>query len=110
MLLTADLATDMRRGAERARQILLQDTFVAALPTLMQVFIDGEGPAAGLSFDSLFPTRRALIDDYARRAAEQGYRTDVDPAAAIDALLGAMLMRLLTTGKPPTSDRLLRSL
>ena len=69
----------------------------------MQVFIDGEGPSAGLSFDSLFPTRRALIDDYTSRAKEQGYRTDVDPTAAIDALLGAMLMRLLTTGKPPTT-------
>ena len=103
VLLTADLATDMRRGAERARQILLQDTVVAALPTLMQVFIDGQGPAAGLSFDSLFPTRRALIDDYGQRAAEQGYRTDVDPTAAVDALLRAMLMRLLTTGKPPTT-------
>ena len=104
VLLTGELATDMRRGAERARGILLQDTFVAALPTLMQVFIDGQGPAAGLTFDSLFPTRRALIENYEQSAAEQGYRTDVDAAAAMDALLGAMLMRLMTTGKPPTRE------
>jgi AcrR family transcriptional regulator len=104
MLLSGELATDMRRGAERARAILLQDTFVAALPTLMQVFIDGQGPSAGLSFDSLFPTRRALIEDYRRRGADEGYRTDVDAEAVVDALLGAMLMRLLTTGKPPTRE------
>ena len=104
MLLTGELDTDMRRGAERARAILQQDMFVAALPTMMQVFIDGQGPAVGLSFDSLFPTRRALIEGYEKRAEAQGYRMDVDPEAAIDALLGAMLMRLLTTGKPPTRE------
>jgi AcrR family transcriptional regulator len=104
MLLTGELDTDMRRGAERARAILQQDMFVAALPTMMQVFIDGQGPAVGLSFDSLFPTRRALVEGYGNRAESQGYRTDIDPEASIDALLGAMLMRLLTTGKPPTRE------
>jgi AcrR family transcriptional regulator len=104
ILLTGELGTDMRRGAERARTILLQGTFVAALPTLMQAFLDGQGQAAGLSFDSLFPTRRALIENYERTAGEQGYRTDVDASAAMDALLGAMLMRLMTTGKPPTRE------
>ena len=35
-------------------------------------------------------------------AAEQGYRTDVDATAVVDALLGSLFMHLITTGQPPT--------
>jgi AcrR family transcriptional regulator len=102
MAVSGVIATDLRRGAEQARLTLLQPTFVAAMPAVMQAFLTEHDTAPGLSFDTLFPSHRVLLEVFATRAAEQGYRADVDPRAVVNALLGAMLMHLMTTGKPPT--------
>ena|SRR5215207_9341552 len=102
MVVSGDIATDLRRGAEQARLTLVQPTFVAAMPAVMQAFISNHGSAPGLSFDTLFPSHGVLLEVFATRATEQGYRADVDPRAVVNALLGAMLMHLMTTGKPPT--------
>ena len=103
MLLTADLATDMRRGAERARQVLLQETFVAALPTLMQVFLDGEGPAAGLTFDSLYPER--AIDGQLTRPERRPFpAADILRCVAHEALVTAVAAATLAAGKPLHPD------
>jgi AcrR family transcriptional regulator len=102
MVVSGDIATDLRQGAEQARLTLLQPTFVAAMPAVMRAFLSDHGSAPGLSFDALFPSHDVLLEVFAARAAEQGYRSDVDPRAVVNALLGAMLMHLMTTGKPPT--------
>ena len=69
--------------------------FVAAMPALMGAFLGAEGSAPEVTFDTLFPNRLRLIDEYQRCAAEQGYRTDVDATAVVDALLGSLFMQLI---------------
>ena len=100
--LSGDIATDFERVVERVLNVFSQPMFVAAMPALMGAFLGAEGSAPDVTFDTLFPNRRRLIDAYQRQAAEQGYRTDVDATVVVDALLGGLFMHLMTTGKPPT--------
>ena len=99
--LSGDIATDFERVVERVLNVFSQPMFVAAMPALMGAFLGAEGSAPDVTFDTLFPNRRRLIDSYERHAAEQGYRTDVDATVVVDALLGGLFMHLMTTGKPP---------
>ena len=78
--------------------------FVAAMPALMGAFLGAEGTASDLTFDALFPNRLRLIDEYERLAAEQGYRTDIDPVVLVDALLGSLFMHLITTRRNPSRE------
>jgi AcrR family transcriptional regulator len=100
--LSGDIATDFQRGVERVLEVFSQPMFVAAMPALMGAFLGAEGAAPGVTFDMLFPNRLRLIEEFERHAAEQGYRTDVDATAMVDALLGSLFMHLITTGRPPT--------
>jgi AcrR family transcriptional regulator len=100
--LSGDIETDLRRAVERVLGVFSQPMFVAAMPALMGAFLGGDGSAPDVTFDTLFPNRRRLIDEYQRLAAEQDFRTDVDPAVVVDALLGSLFMRLITTGRAPT--------
>jgi AcrR family transcriptional regulator len=100
--LSGDIETDFHRVVERVLNVFSQPMFVAAMPALMGAFLGAEGSAPDVTFDMLFPNRRRLIDAYPRLAAEQGYRTDVDPTAVVDALLGSLFMHLITTGRAPT--------
>ena len=76
--------------------------FVEAMPALMGAFLGAAGSAPDPTFDTLFPNRLRLIDEYERHATAQGYRTDMDATAVVDALLGSLFMHLITTGRPPT--------
>ena len=100
--LSGDIATDFERGVERVLTVFSQPMFVAAMPALMGAFLSAEGSAPDLTFDTLFPNHGGSSMLSSASAAEQGYRTDVDAAVVVDALLGGMLMHLMTTGKPPT--------
>jgi AcrR family transcriptional regulator len=99
--LSGNIATDFQRAVDRVRGVFSQPMFIAAMPALMEAFLGAEGSAPGLTFDTLFPNRLRLIDEFERCAAEQGYRTDVDATAVVDALLGSLFMHLITTGRPP---------
>jgi AcrR family transcriptional regulator len=100
--LSGDIATDFERAVERVLGVFSQPMFIAAMPALMGAFLGAEGSAPDVTFDTLFPNRRRLIDAYQRQAAEQGYRTDVDATVVVDALLGGLFMHLITTGQAPT--------
>jgi len=43
-----------------------------------------------------------IATEYAALAAEAGLRTDIDPEVVVDLLIGALLSRLLATGRPPS--------
>jgi AcrR family transcriptional regulator len=103
MILSGDIATDLATGAAQAQAILSQPMFIAALPALVQAFIGRDG-SAGFTFDTLFPNRLSLVDEYARLAGQQDLRPEVDPTAVVDAILGALLMHLMRSGKPPSPD------
>jgi len=71
---------------------------------VLGAFLGAEGSASDLTFDALFPNRLRLIDEYERLAAEQGYRTDIDPVVLVDALLGSLFMHLITTRRNPSRE------
>jgi AcrR family transcriptional regulator len=100
--LSGDIPTDFERAVERVRAVFSQPMFVAAMPTLMGAFLGADESAPDLTFDMLFPNRLRLIDEYQRLAAEQGYRTDIDPVGVVDALLGSLFMHLITTRTTPS--------
>jgi len=100
--LSGDIATDLKRGVERVLWVFSQPMFIAAMPALMGAFLGTRDAAPELTFDSLFPNRLRLIDEFERHAAEQGYRTDVDAIALVDALLGSLFMQLIATSRPPS--------
>lgn len=102
--LSGDIATDFGRAVDRVRAVFSQPMFVAAMPALMGAFLGAEGSESDLTFDALFPNRLRLIDEYERLAAEQGYRTDIDPVLVVDALLGSLFMHLITTRRNPSRE------
>jgi AcrR family transcriptional regulator len=98
-LMTGDLREDLRRGAERARKVFAQPTFQAVLPEIVRAFLSGE-PAT--TYDVLAPNRRGIADEYARLAADTGFRTDIDPDVVVDLVIGGHLNHLLATGRAPS--------
>jgi hypothetical protein len=52
----------------------------------------------------LFPNRRRLADEYRLLARDQGFRDDIDAEGVTDLVAGALLMRLLATGKAPSRE------
>ena len=98
--LSGDLVVDIHRGAEQARAILSERLFRTVLPPLIaRLLADGQ---ASITYDALFPNRRRLADEYRALAATSGFRDDVDPFLPFDMVIGAMLNRLLATGRPPS--------
>ena len=102
--LSGDIATDFQRAVDRVRAVFSQPMFVAAMPALMGAFLGAGGSTPDLTFDTLFPNRLRLIDEYEQLAAEQGYRTDVEAEVVVDALLGSLFMHLITTRRMPTQE------
>ena len=104
--MTGDLHEDLSRGAERARKVFGQPTFQALLPEIVRAFLSGE---PGTTYDVLAPNRRGIADEYARLAADSGFRTDIDPDVVVDLVIGGHLNHLLATGRAP-SERLSRQM
>ena len=60
------------------------------------------GPVAARNLTGrVAPNHAGLASEYAQGAAAAGPRTDIDLALVSDIVLGAMLMRLLSTGTAP---------
>jgi AcrR family transcriptional regulator len=102
--LSGNIPTDFQRAVERVRAVFSQPMFVAAMPALMGAFLGAEGSAPDLTFDTLFPNRLRLIDEYQQLADEQGFRTDIDAVVLVDALLGSLFMHLITTRRNPSRE------
>jgi AcrR family transcriptional regulator len=100
--LTGNLETDLAQGGEQARAILAQPSFRLIAPALVRELLSGHDGSPEVTFDRLFPNRRLVGEEYARLAADQGFRTDVDPIGIVDLLIGPLFMRLIATGNPPS--------
>jgi AcrR family transcriptional regulator len=98
--LSGDLEVDFRRGAEQAQAILAEPRFRAVLPALVASLLDRSG--GSVTYDSMFPNRLRLAEEYRVLARTSGFRDDMDPLAAADMLIGALLNRLLGSGEPPS--------
>jgi AcrR family transcriptional regulator len=103
---TGNLATDIERSAEQARQILGEERFRSILPLLARDLVERPGRGrrqdGSATFHRVAPNYARLAEAYGRRASEAGLRDDVDGELVADILIGAHLARLLATGKPPS--------
>jgi AcrR family transcriptional regulator len=108
--LSGDLKEDVANAVQQARAILATGRFQAILPALVQEFLHEDDGAASKTFDRVAPNHRRVADEYDRLAAKAGLRADVDGALVSDIAIGALLCRLLSTGRAPsqaTADQLL---
>ncbi len=103
--LSGNIQADLHRGGRQALVILSEPLFVKVLPALISAFLRADKGPDELSFHQLFPNRMRMAEEYRSLAAEQGWRTDIDGEVATDIVIGALLLELLATGKPPTRDR-----
>jgi AcrR family transcriptional regulator len=108
--LSGDLKEDVANAVQQARAILATGRFQAILPALVQELLHEDDGAASKTFDRVAPNHRRVADEYDRLAAKAGLRADVDGALVSDIAIGALLCRLLSTGRAPsqaTADQLL---
>lgn len=108
--LSGDLKEDVANAVQQARAILATGRFQAILPALVQEFLSEDDAAASKTFDRVAPNHRRVADEYDRLAEKAGLRADVDGALVSDIAIGALLCRLLSTGRAPsqaTADQLL---
>jgi len=63
-----------------------------------------EDAAHGVSepYDRVAPNVRLVAEEYAELAAAAGMRPEIDPYVVGDVLVGALLARLISTGRSPT--------
>jgi AcrR family transcriptional regulator len=99
--LTGEIATDLRSGTREARLMIGQPAFAAIFPELVRALLTGN---PGATYDLVAPNRRQFAEEYRSFAAEQGFRTDVDPTLAFDLIAGSILNHLLATGTVPTAQ------
>jgi len=98
--LTGDLARDIRRGAEFARDVTSGEHFLAVLPDLFAAVLANPPQ---LAFHDVAPNRIGLAAEYTRLAEEQGFDASLDPNLAFDLLLGAQLVYILANRRPPSA-------
>ena len=94
-VLTGNLGMDLRSGTALAGEIFREPWFVAIFPELVRALL-ARPPAVRI--EALAPNRPLFADEYAERAADQGFRSDVDRDLAFDLMLGLHVARLLSAG------------
>jgi AcrR family transcriptional regulator len=101
--LSGDIETDLRRAAEQTRTIYAEPQFQAFLPMLVRDLLRADA-TTGVSeaFDRIAPNHRRIAEEYVEQAAAAGLREDVDPYLVGNIILGALLARLISTGRAPT--------
>jgi AcrR family transcriptional regulator len=104
--LTGDIEHDIRRGGEESIAVLSEPAFAAVLPALARGLLtrDGDSGEFEIDYDTLFPNRRLIAEEYRALAGEQGFRTDVDADLVVDLLTGAPMSYMFATGEPPPAD------
>jgi AcrR family transcriptional regulator len=101
--LSGDLEADIATAAAWAAAILGEGPFRRFLPLFVGEAL--RGPAAAEAVvERVAPNHGGMAREYADLAERSGFRTDVDPAIVADIVIGAMLMRLLSTGIPPGDE------
>jgi AcrR family transcriptional regulator len=98
--LSGDIATDIGRGVHQAAAVLGAAEFRRYLPLFVGEALRGPA-AARAQIERVAPNHGHVAREYGALAATAGFRTDIDPALVGDIVMGAMLFRLLSTGRPP---------
>jgi AcrR family transcriptional regulator len=98
--LTGDVTSDIATAVHWAAAVLASAEFRRFLPLFVAEAMKGPA-AARAQIDRVSPNHGQVSREYATSAASAGYRTDIDPTLVGDIVQGAMLMRLLSTGRPP---------
>jgi len=101
--MSGDIETDLRRAADQTRAIYAEPQFRAFLPMLVRDLLKADA-ASGVSeaFDRVAPNHRRVAEEYVEKAAAAGLREDVDPYVIGNMIVGALLARLISTGRVPT--------
>ncbi len=101
-----------RAGHPPHRRASARHLFVAAAPAAAAPADRGPAPAEELPDGPHLrhprPNRSLLADEYRELAAAAGFRTDVDPEAVFDLIVGPILNRLLVTGAAPSQTMSMR--
>jgi len=99
--LSGDVEEDIATGVHQAAAVLASAAFRRFLPSFVAEAM--RGPASvRAQMERVAPNHGQIAREYDEIAAAAGLRTDIDPATVADIIQGAMLMRLLATGRPPT--------
>jgi AcrR family transcriptional regulator len=106
MALSGNVETDLRRAAERVRDVFSSPNFRAVFPALVSGLTrpgsESDDPGARIRFDAIAPGRAGLVDGYRRHALRQGFRADVPASLAVDTVIGACMGYYLAVGRPLT--------
>lgn len=97
-----DIEANLRTHVEESRVVLDEPPFRAMLPALAEIQLSGESDDTVRSI--VFPQREAMARMYRELAAAGGFRTDVPAELPNDILVGALLYRLLYSGRVPDAD------
>ena len=97
--LTRNVVEDIRTGAHTARRVFAEPSFRRFLPSFVAEAI-ADPQSARAVMTRLSPNHRGVAEEYAELAGAHGLRTDIDPEVVPTILMGAVMFRLLSTGKP----------
>jgi hypothetical protein len=98
--LTGNVEQDIATGVQQAAAVLSSAEFRRFLPLFVAEAMRGPASARG-QMERVAPNHGHVAREYAESAAAAGLRTDIDPLIVADVIQGAMVMRLLSTGRPP---------
>ncbi len=101
--LSGDIATDIARGVHQAAAVLGASEFRRYLPLFVAEALKGPA-AARAQIDRIAPNHAHVAREYGALAPGAGFRTDIDATLVGDIVMGAMLFRLLSTGRPPDKE------
>ena len=100
---TGDIERDLHRAGEQGRAVFSSRPFQRLLPRLIDGLLQPKSSPTAITYDMLAPNRMLLVEQYRALAEEAGLRTDVDPELVADVIIGALMNRLLVTGRAPST-------
>lgn len=104
VLVSGDIAADLRAGAEQARVVFASPAFQAVYPALVGAVLNRSTDRPAVTYEMLAPGRRVVAAEYAALAGQQGMRTDLKPDLVVDLVIGGLVNHLLSQGRPPTKE------
>jgi AcrR family transcriptional regulator len=98
--LSGNVEQDIVTGIHQAAAVLASAEFRKFLPLFVAEAVRGPA-AARAQIERVAPNHVRVSREYAEIAAAAGLRTDIDGSLVADIVQGTMMMRLLSTGRPP---------
>jgi AcrR family transcriptional regulator len=101
--LSGDVEQDIATGVHQAAAVLASAEFRRFLPLFVAEAMRNPASARA-QMERVAPNHGHVAREYGEIADAAGLRTDIDPTIVADIVQGAMLMRLLATGRPPSKQ------